>query len=133
MRSSRSGIENYKNIVQARLGSNLKLAAVVAQRFSTIYITKRSWVQNPPSAGLFFLLFYILSVVRPSRRSLTEVQHYGFFNLRICFAMKLEAKPARFYFEDQWQRLLVRSSRPGIEHYMKFVEANYFKDQWLRL
>ena len=49
--------------------------------------------------------------------------------------MQLEAKQAKFYFEDQWPRLLVRSSRLGIENYMKFVEAtsNYIEDQWLRL
>ena len=49
--------------------------------------------------------------------------------------MQLEAKQARFYFEDQWFRLLVRSSRLGIENYTKIVEAtsNYIKDQWLRL
>ena len=42
---------NFKKIL-------LVWAVVVAQQLSPHHITKKSWIRNPPGAGIFFVFFY---------------------------------------------------------------------------
>ena len=65
----------------------LNRAAVVAQRLIACLVTERSWVQIPPGAGLFSLL-YPLSIVSSIQVPQGNATH---FLLKLCLAVQLEA------------------------------------------